>query len=309
VTAKALVIMFQNAPAGDFKFVFQTEGFNWGAGEGERQMTYNWGSGRFNPFNGVTVGNNNKKFIVDIARILGSGDHAKFTAATAYANIILIYYGTGNQPISTLEPITAYLIPGQCSECGKSPCECLCPDCGKQPCECEPITPGGCPECGEDLGSCDCIPEDAIILSPFNWSLGDHATPNQQGWTNNDDRSVEDIVTAKTLVIMFQNAPAGDFKFVFQTEDFDWGAGEGEREMTYNWDLNRFNPLNGVTVGNNNRKFIIDIAGILGISDHAKFIAAEEYVNIIIIYYGSRSQAISTLGAITAFLIPADPTL
>jgi hypothetical protein len=139
-------------------------------------------------------------------------------------------------------------------------------------------------------------------LSPFNWTGA--ANAHQQGWTNNDDRSVQDIATAKTLVILFQNAPAGDFKFVFQTEDFNWGAGEGEREMTYNWGTNSFNLINGVTVGLNNRKFIVDIAGILDSSDHAKLIAADEYVNIIIIYYGTGSQPISTLGNIVAYLIP-----
>jgi hypothetical protein len=162
-----------------------------------------------------------------------------------------------------------------------------------------------CSKCEGDVYSCLCIPDGAIVLGAFNWEGGEHTNENQQGWSNNADRSVRDIVTAKRFVIMFENAPNSDFIFVFQSSGWD---GWNERKLEYVWGHNRFSSLTGVTWGNDNKKVTVDMISALG-RDHAAFASKPDgdYANLIIVYSADKSIPISNLGEITAYLILADP--
>jgi len=163
-----------------------------------------------------------------------------------------------------------------------------------------------CEICMNGLSSCVCIiPVNAIIFGDFDWDPNYQygRSPNQQGWAQNDDISVKDIVTAKTFVIKFEEPVQYDLSLVFQSSTLNWR----EKTIRYNQIHGKFDTMQGLTVGRDKNIFTIDIARFLG-SDYNAFRNIESnYAGIILMYFGRGGEsgdAISDLGDITAFLIP-----
>jgi len=145
-----------------------------------------------------------------------------------------------------------------------------------------------------------------VILPDFSYNKGDgdsDGAESQVIWRTNgtddeeNDLTVEDIVTAKYLVIVLGNAPAGGMQLIWQSDVDSWGWNQTASLLT---NSGGENSEVGTSLSTDKKTLTIELSK--AITKYSTFITAQSKLKIILAYYTSATK-IRSLDIQEAYLL------